>query len=78
MQEEVFTMQALRIETTLTEDRTLVLKDLPFHAGDSVEVIIKERPMPPKEPGRYPLRGTVLKYDDPTEPVALEDWEALR
>ena len=23
------------------------------------------------------LRNSVLKYDDPTEPVALEDWEAL-
>lgn len=24
------------------------------------------------------LRGTVLRYDDPTEPVAVEDWESLR
>jgi prevent-host-death family protein len=24
------------------------------------------------------LRNTVLKYDDPTEPVGLEDWEALK
>ena len=24
------------------------------------------------------LRDTVLKYEDPTEPVGLEDWEALR
>ena len=24
------------------------------------------------------LRGTVVRYDDPTEPVAVEDWEALR
>lgn len=24
------------------------------------------------------LRGTVVKYDDPTEPVGLEDWEALK
>ncbi len=24
------------------------------------------------------LRNTVLKYEDPTEPVGLEDWEALR
>lgn len=23
------------------------------------------------------LRGSVLRYDDPTEPVGLEDWEAL-
>lgn len=24
------------------------------------------------------LRGSVLKYDRPLDPVALEDWEALR
>ena len=23
------------------------------------------------------LRGTVLRYDRPTEPVGVEDWEAL-
>ena len=23
------------------------------------------------------LRDTVIKYEDPTEPVGLEDWEAL-
>ena len=24
------------------------------------------------------LRNSVLKYEDPTEPVGLEDWEVLR
>ena len=24
------------------------------------------------------LRGSVVRYDDPTKPVAEEDWEALR
>jgi prevent-host-death family protein len=24
------------------------------------------------------LRDTVIKYNDPTEPVGLEDWEALK
>ena len=23
------------------------------------------------------LRGSVLRYDDPTEPVGVEDWESL-
>ncbi|MCI0640730.1 MAG: hypothetical protein L0Y72_24300 [Gemmataceae bacterium] len=27
---------------------------------------------------RYPLRGSVVRYDDPTEPVAKGDWEAAR
>jgi prevent-host-death family protein len=24
------------------------------------------------------LRGSVLKYDNPTDPVGLEDWDVLR
>lgn len=24
------------------------------------------------------LRGSVIRYDDPTEPVGQEDWESLR
>ncbi len=27
---------------------------------------------------RYPLRGSVARYDQPTEPVAEGDWEAVR
>ncbi len=26
---------------------------------------------------RYPLRGTVIRYEDPTAPVAEDDWEVL-
>jgi hypothetical protein len=26
----------------------------------------------------HPLQGTVLKYNEPFEPVALEDWDALQ
>jgi len=25
-----------------------------------------------------PLRGMVMRYDDPFEPVGLDDWEALK
>ena len=27
--------------------------------------------------GMEALRGTVVKYDQPTEPVGLEDWKSL-
>ncbi|MFW6296801.1 MAG: DUF2281 domain-containing protein [Halothece sp.] len=26
----------------------------------------------------YPLRGTIIEYIAPTDPVALEDWEAMQ
>lgn len=80
-------MNAYKVETTLTEDGTLKLQGLPFHAGDAVEVIILQRPsfqqeqtaIPTSESDLYPLRGTVIRYDDPFEPaVPVEDWEALQ
>jgi hypothetical protein len=30
------------------------------------------------EQSRYPLRGSVIRYEQPTEPVAEGDWEAQR
>jgi hypothetical protein len=76
-------MNAHKLAATLMEDGTLVLKGLPFHAGDTVEIIILEQPkeVQPKQasPEDYPLQGTVLRYDDPFEPaVPAEDWEVLK
>ncbi len=63
-------MNAHRVETVLNQDGTLTLRDLPFQAGDAVEIIILARCPKPDAQNRYPLRGTVVRYDDPTEPVA--------
>jgi hypothetical protein len=71
-------METFRLDTTLTQDGTLTLHDLPFQAGDSVEVIIVPRAAAAAEQSAYPLRGKVLHYDNPTAPVAQEDWEALQ
>jgi len=30
------------------------------------------------EQGRRSVRGSVIQFEDPTDPVGLEDWEALR
>ena len=73
-------MNAHKLAATLMEDGTLVLKGLPFHAGDTVEVIILEQPKSSRlSPEDDPLQGTVLRYDDPFEPaVPAEDWEVLK
>jgi hypothetical protein len=67
---------AHRIEAVLREDGKLLLDQLPFRAGQAVEVIVlpAARPSPPG----HALQGTVLRYDDPTAPVAEADWGALR
>jgi hypothetical protein len=71
-------MQAYRIETTLTQGGILTLTNLPFQKGDTIEIIILRQPMASSHKHEYPLRGTLLNYKDPTEPVAQEDWEALQ
>ncbi|MBD2214007.1 hypothetical protein H6G27_29685 [Nostoc linckia FACHB-104] len=80
-------MNAHKIEVVLTEDGTLTLQGLPFHAGDAVEVIILETKTPQQQGQKLPKLGTnpyplhntqPYRYDDPTEPVALEDWEVLQ
>lgn len=70
-------MSVHRVETTLAADGTLTLTNLPFHAGDAVEIIILPRPQKRLEQGHYPLHGKPIQYINPTDPVAEEDWAAL-
>lgn len=67
---------AHRIELILTEDGKLSLDRLPFRAGQTVEVILL--PVPPVQSTLSSLRGSVIRYDHPTEPVAEADWDALQ
>jgi hypothetical protein len=67
-------MQAYKVEATVEPDGSLRLCELPFHAGQRVEVIVLPA-YPAGEPGRYPLRGTPYRFENPTEPVADRDWE---
>ncbi|MCF2971508.1 hypothetical protein L1047_09910 [Synechococcus sp. Nb3U1] len=66
-------MNAHKLAATLMEDGTLVLKGLPFHAGDTVEIIILEQSKAELSSqafsGDYPLQGTVLRYDEPSSPA---------
>lgn len=71
-------MCTFRVDATLTKDGTLTLSDLPFHAGDSVEIIIVPRTASSATQNGYALHGKVVQYDHPTESVAQEDWEALQ
>ena len=71
-------MPTYRVKTIVPDDGRLILSNLPFHAGEAVEVIVLTRSgtIPRKNP--YPLRGTPITYIDPTKPVAEADWDALR
>lgn len=70
-------MHAYRTVKAIADDGTLELNQLPFPAGSVVEIIVLavERQA---DPSAYqPLRDSVVRYDDPTEPVGLDDWDVL-
>jgi hypothetical protein len=68
---------AHRIQTTLEHDGTLTLRNVPFRAGETVDVIILLK-QPPADRGVCSLRGTPVTYSDPFEPVGVDDWDAAR
>lgn len=73
-------MNAHKVETTIDKNGQLVLTGLPFKPGDTVEVIVLERPVAQLEANPYPLKDKQpYRYDNPFEPaVPPEEWEALQ
>lgn len=71
-------MQDYRVEAKVSSDGSLIIKGLPFQAGDKVEVIIRSHQQEEGKSTCYPLRGKPIKYTDPFGSVAEEDWDALR
>ena len=66
--------RAYRTETVVDAEGTVRVRDVPFGPGEVVEVIMLVRP-PAGAVDETPLRGSVLRYDDPTEPAGAGDWE---
>jgi hypothetical protein len=71
-------MQDYRVETKVSSDGSLIIKGLPFQAGDKVEVIIRSYKHGERKGTCYPLRGKPIRYTDPFGSVAEKDWEALK
>ncbi len=71
-------MEAYRVEKEVATNGVLQLNALPFKEGELVEVIILGRKREMHKVAHSPLRGKVIAYIDPTEPVAQDDWELLR
>ena len=71
-------MQMYCVETTVSNDGTLMIKGHPFQAGDKVEVIVRSCDRAAQHDWRYPLRGTSIRYVDPFGSVAEDEWDALQ
>ncbi len=69
-------MESYKTETTLKPDGSLVLDNLPFSGGERVEVTVTVKTGSAAGGSNYPLRGRVIRFDQPTAPVAEGDWEA--
>ena len=68
-------MKAIEENVVVEQDGLIELDQLPVKAGDRVRVIVLIRDELPNG-GGYPLRGSQpYRFDDPTSPVAPEDWE---
>ncbi len=63
-------MQTYRVETMVSSNRTLIIKELPFLAGEKVEVIVRRREREREHRRHYPLRGKPIRYIDPFGSVA--------
>ena len=65
-----------KTELVVTVDSLAANEEAPLLASaDWVEV---QDGRDGKQGTRYPLRGSVLHYERPTDPVGEADWEALR
>jgi len=68
-------MELHHLHKTVSPDGTIVLDDLPFEAGDEVNVtVVRTAKRNPSNP--YPLRGTPYSYEDPFSPlISPGDWK---
>ena len=48
-----------------------------FSVGDSMSLYSEAEHPPVQWKEKYPLRGSIESYIDPTEPVGEDDWEVL-
>jgi hypothetical protein len=72
-------MQTHKTLATVQEGGKLVVENVPFAAGEQVEVVIAVPEPKNERPKLRRLQGTPYRYDDPFEPaVPPEDWDALK
>ncbi|HMD71920.1 MAG TPA: hypothetical protein VKF41_11280 [Bryobacteraceae bacterium] len=71
-------MQAFWKDTAVGPQGDLRLEGLPFEPGQPVEVLVISKTTGSVAAASRSLRDSVTEFRDPLEPVADEDWDALR
>ena len=69
-------METFKTKTSVKKNHKIELENVPFENGEDVEIEIslKEKNIN----NNYPLRGSLLKYEDPFDPIVEDDWEVLK
>lgn len=70
-------MATIHVRAIVQPDGSLQLDHLPFSPGEEVEVTVRTQGRLSQSSTQSPLAGSVLKYVDPTEPPAEDNWEVL-
>ena len=70
-------MEAYQTKKRVAANGVLHLSALPFQEGELVEVIVLGRKGKARRSTSLSLRGKVIEYINPTEPVAKDEWEIL-
>jgi hypothetical protein len=68
---------AYRTHGHVSPDGSVKLENLPFKAGQEVEIIVLADARRARDERRYPLLGKPVTLIDPTAPVAESDWDAV-
>jgi len=68
-----------RTMVVVEKEGILVLRDLPLKEGQQVEVAVYDAGVTEQDTeDPFSLRGDPFYDEDPFEPVAVEEWEALQ
>jgi hypothetical protein len=66
-----------RIEVQAGPNGVIILHNLPLKEGETVEIIVLTSQEASSTANSYPLRGAPVLLEQPFQPVAEHDWEAL-
>jgi len=69
-------METYKIRTVIKRNHKIEIDNLPFDDGEDVNVIVTK--VEKGSDKNYELRGTLLKYDNPFDSAAEDEWEVLK
>ena len=69
-------MNTYKTKTIIKRNHKIEIENLPFQDGDNVNIIVTK--VENEHESKYELRGTILKYENPFDSVAEDDWEVLK